>query len=477
MVGLGLFDPSPTGEYKIRPYGHGGGDLTGAINDGSGQGGNSIGERSIMGNNNGKLFKLATRIFNRPLMIAPDKLDVILGVVGSRMGIDVSTLEPFDLPELPSENREPGPIPSGSIAVIPVHGTLVHRTTGLDAMSGLTSYESIRRDFREAAQDDSIDAILFDIDSPGGEVAGVFDLVDEIYASREIKPIYAFVNESALSAGYAIASAAEKVFLPRTGAAGSIGVIAVHTDWSKFEENMGVKYTAIYAGKHKNDFTPHEPLSDEAHKIAQEGVDSVYELFVNTAARNRSMKASDVQGTEARVYEGHEAVKTGLADAVMSWDEAVNALLSEHIFSNGGKSMNVKKLEKELNAFASDEAQRADMEEMLAGLGYVPASDEPPIDAEKLKAEAIEEGKKKGAAYALEIIDLCILSGLEGLNTPRTIIQNNTPVDEARSQIIEAKAAASGKDEISSIVDPLSSTEANPLIAEAEGRKKPGKEA
>jgi ClpP class serine protease len=137
----------------------------------------------------------------------------------------------------------------------------------IDYILGGTSYDSIREEFQAALADPSVGAIVFDIDSPGGEVSGCFDLVDEIFNARGIKPISAIVNEMAYSAAYAIASAADKVILPRTGGVGSVGVICVHMDQSQYDANVGVKFTPIFAGSHKGDFTPHAPLSTSALTI------------------------------------------------------------------------------------------------------------------------------------------------------------------------------------------------------------------
>jgi len=107
-------------------------------------------------------------------------------------------------------------------------------------------------------------AILLDIDSPGGESGGVFDPADRIRTGSQVKPIWAVANDMAFSAAYALASAANRVFVSRTGGVGSIGVIALHADQSGKGAQEGVRYTTVFAGARKNDLNPHAPLSDEA---------------------------------------------------------------------------------------------------------------------------------------------------------------------------------------------------------------------
>ena len=149
---------------------------------------------------------LASRLFGVPLAIHRPKLDVIVSVLGARLGV-VDLTAP--LPVTPTV-RAPVAHPP-HIAVIAVHGTLVRRTGGLDAASGLTSYAVIAEQLDAAVADPAIAAILLDVDSPGGESGGVFDLADRIRAATHVKPVWAVANEQAFSAAYAIASAATRV--------------------------------------------------------------------------------------------------------------------------------------------------------------------------------------------------------------------------------------------------------------------------
>ena len=140
--------------------------------------------------------------------------------------------------------------------MIQVEGTLVQKLGTLRPYSGMTGYDGIRQNFLEALSDPAVEAIVLDIDSPGGEVAGCFDLVDTIYAARGEKPIWSVLSESAYSAGYAIASAADRIVVPRTGGTGSIGVISMHVDWSQALTEAGVKVTFITYGERKADGHP-----------------------------------------------------------------------------------------------------------------------------------------------------------------------------------------------------------------------------
>ncbi len=264
---------------------------------------------------------LAARLFGTPLLIHQPKLEVILSVLGPRLGLPEKAGQGGYVPV----GRSSAESPSG-IAVIPIHGTLVRRTSGLEADSGLTSYQSIQQMLEMARDDTSVHAILLDIDSPGGESSGVFDLADKIQNAALQKPVWAVANDMAFSAAYALASAAQKVFVSRTGGVGSIGVIAMHVDQSVKDAQDGLHYTAVYAGNRKNDLSPHGPMTSEAQRFLQGEVDRVYGLFVDTVARHRGLSSHAVRDTEAGLFFGKDAVRAGLADAVGTLDDALVAL-------------------------------------------------------------------------------------------------------------------------------------------------------
>jgi ClpP class serine protease len=103
------------------------------------------------------------------------------------------------------------------------------------------------------------------------------------------KPIHAILTESAYSAAYAIASAADRISVPRTGGVGSVGVITMHLDWTQRIKDDGLKVTIITYGSRKAEGSPLRELSDEALAAIQQDINTMGELFVNTVARNRGL--------------------------------------------------------------------------------------------------------------------------------------------------------------------------------------------
>ena len=298
------------------------------------------------------------------------------------------------------------------VAIIPIHGLLTKRTEQFAPIFGTTSYEEIYNAISQAQKDQDVSSILLDIDSPGGEVSGLFDLVDFIYLSRNIKPIYSVANDHAFSAAYAIASATSRIFVNRTSGVGSVGVIATHVDVSEADKKDGIKFTTVFAGSKKNDLSPHEPISDEAVSDLQNEVDRLYEMFVETVSRNRNLSAEQVKATQAATYFAENSVAIGLADELISSEK-----MFEKIITFGGK-MN---------------------------------------ELEKYKADV------------LEISKLCKLAHAE--NKIAKFIEEDLTPDQVKNALLEMQSQKESKEIISAIYQKETVHE-NPVLAAAKQRKR-----
>lgn len=236
---------------------------------------------------------------------------------------------------------------------IPVKGVLLHDFPW-SLGSWATGYIYIWRAFQRGLADASVRGVALMCDTPGGMVAGCFEHADKMFAARGQKPIRAFAHESAYSAGYAIASTADKVVVSRTGGVGSIGVVTMHVDVSKALDEAGFKVTLIYAGKHKVDAWPYQALSDDAKARIQERIDDIYGIFVAAVARNRNLGEQAVRDTEALTFGAPQAVSNGLADDIGSLDDAVAAFAAELSSPQGDEEMSNK------DNTASDQAAAID---------------------------------------------------------------------------------------------------------------------
>ncbi len=211
---------------------------------------------------------------------------------------------------------------------IPVKGVMLAELS-FALGSYATGYPYIRRALERGMSDANVRGVAFLCDTPGGEVKGNFDLVDAIYACRGVKPMRAFAHDRAYSAGYSIASAADRIVVSRTGGVGSIGVVTSHTDASAALEKAGLKITFIHAGKHKVEGNSTEPLSPEAKARWQARIDELMSVFVATVVRNRDLTEDAVRATEALTFTATAAVENGLADEIGSLDDAVSAFAAE----------------------------------------------------------------------------------------------------------------------------------------------------
>lgn len=391
---------------------------------------------------------MAARLFGAPLLIHRPKLEVILAVLGPRIGLTESGTT------IPVPATRSPPASDSGIAILPIYGTLVRRTVGLEAASGLTSYQDIAAQLDAAVADPSVAAIVLDIDSPGGESGGVFDLADRVRAAAQVKPIWAVANDMAYSAAYALGSAASRFFVTRTGGVGSIGVIAMHADQSVRDAKDGVRYTTVFAGARKNDLNPHEPISDEAHAFLKSEVDRIYGLFVDTVASHRGLTSDAVRATEAGVFFGADAVAAGLADAVGTLDD----LLAELTAALSPPPA--------LAAAALGNSQPPRLEHFMNEPG---ATADPGVCADADRVDGTPP--QMTIEDAQEVAELCALAGC-----PERIagfLATRTPAATVRRHLLTARATGQ---EISSLITPNAATSAaqslndNPLVLAARAR-------
>jgi ClpP class serine protease len=160
---------------------------------------------------------LADRVVGRPLLLHPDKIQVILWALQSRIGLhldaETSQFQPEPQPDASQftpqpeasrfrgrrSNHGPYAVENGA-AILPIVGSLVNRGAWVGAYSGLVSYEGIEAQLNAALADDAVNHSVLDIDSPGGEATGMFRLGEKLRAARQRKPITALLLAARRSA-------------------------------------------------------------------------------------------------------------------------------------------------------------------------------------------------------------------------------------------------------------------------------------
>lgn len=344
-----------------------------------------------------KYARIAAEVFNTPVLMEPNKLETIVSVLNSR-------LVGHELRDVSDRERlQAGYEVVKGVGIIAVMGSLVHRGSWLGSYSGLTGYDFLSNALQTALEDDAVERIALVVDTPGGQANGAFDFADQIYDARNVKHITAIVADSAYSAGYLIASAANEVVVTRTGGVGSVGVVIAHADYSKMDEKDGLKVTYIHSGAHKVDGNPHEPLSDSAKGRLQAESDQLYQLFVETVARNRAMTVEAVKNTEALTYTGKKGIDIGFADRISTEEKELSRL-----FGQTGASHNTQ-LNEEFSMSddtGAGELTAGDIQSQLQeaeNKGYARGFEEG-IDAEMTRVNAIFEAGEGKADLAMNLV-------------------------------------------------------------------------
>ena len=398
----------------------------------------------------------AARLYDKPLLINPAYLPALSRSLSLPAPVDLAAkMAAFELTQAMDPQLE---VTNGS-ALIRVNGFLSYHTDFWSWLEGGTSYEDIRTQFRASQADPAVKNIVMLISSGGGEASGLFDLVDEIYQARGQKPIYAVFDEDGFSAAFALASAADKRYISRTGKAGSVGVVAMHMDQSGWDAQMGLAFTYIFAGAHKVDYSSHAPLSPETMSALQDDINAAYDIFVNTVARNLGLTTAAVKASEASIYQGTKAVDIGFADSVMSFNQFMAKLTNRKY---GGI------MKAELQKLFNDMKDK-----FLAMVSADPAAAKQDVvtkaDAETLVAAAEVAAKQEAQTRATEIMEVCALAALDK-DAIGYVKDTALSVEQVRARVIETQAAAADRIRIRSTVSATSTGETSALVDNARKR-------
>lgn len=215
---------------------------------------------------------------------------------------------------------------NNGVASIPIHGVIAHRASAVGRISSRvgTSVEHIRADLQAALDDESVQAIVLDVDSPGGSVQGLAELGDELRAARERKPIVAHTDGLMASAAYWLASQADKVVATRSATVGSVGVIASVIDQHRALANEGFDPVVVKSTPGKGGVQSTGAIGDADRADLQREVDAHHAMFVEAVAEGRRISAEQAATlADGRVYLGDEAKAKGFIDAIGPTNAAV----------------------------------------------------------------------------------------------------------------------------------------------------------
>lgn len=291
----------------------------------------------------GRFARLAQRLFNTPHMCRPERMEMLCAALVDRLGIakldriDGTSLDAAQLRLKAMDWDGPVRKPTArdmyevveAVAHIHIDGTLVHKLGGVEPYSGMIGYDCLDRIVEDARQNAEVRGLVLDFDTPGGETAGCFEFAKKIYAGSARfggKPIVALVNEQCASAGYALASVCDRIFMPETGVTGSIGVWTMLVDFTKALDESGIAVTIRRAGDRKARGHPAEGWDEELIEKVDAWIDETWRMFANLVQTGRAVPANDILALEGDWFHGPEAVQLRLIDDIASPDEVFDAL-------------------------------------------------------------------------------------------------------------------------------------------------------
>lgn len=195
------------------------------------------------------------------------------------------------------------------------------------------NHQAFMRQLDAILADDTVQAVLLSVDSPGGGVIESAEIHEKLVQIKEEKqiPIYVSMGSMAASGGYYISAPADKIFAQRETITGSIGVIMQSLNYSKLAEKVGIEFETIKSGEHKDMFGGNRPSTAEEKAMLQEMIDESYEVFVDIIEQGRGMSEANVKKVaDGRILGGSQALKAGLVDEIGNENAALHALRTEH---------------------------------------------------------------------------------------------------------------------------------------------------
>lgn len=222
------------------------------------------------------------------------------------------------------------------VAVIPVSGPLFRYANLFTRISGATAYEELATDIGEALANPEVFGLVFDVDSPGGQVNGALETAELLYRARQEKPTATFFSGAGASAAYLVGVAAERVYISPMAMVGSVGAVLGLTDTSAMDQAKGVRSIEFVSSqspkKRLDPFSQDETKAQAARSELQALVDSLGQVFIETVARYRGVSVETVLSDfgQGGLLVGQGAVDAGMADQVATLEDVIADMQRRH---------------------------------------------------------------------------------------------------------------------------------------------------
>lgn len=231
---------------------------------------------------------------------------------------------------------------ANGIAILPIYGVITQKVNLMSQISGGTSLSVFQKQFRQAMADPEIATVVLDFDSPGGGIFGLEEMSREIYQANKTKRIISVGNPMTASAALWLATQSGEFYASPSSESGSLGVFALHQDYSKHLDEAGIKTTYIRASGSplKAESPPEQPLSDDAKNYIQNRVDTYFDVFLRDVSRGRRRSPTYVKENfgKGRMLGSGDALRVGMIDGIATLDQVISRLQSPK--SNGNLAEN-----------------------------------------------------------------------------------------------------------------------------------------
>lgn len=217
----------------------------------------------------------------------------------------------------------------GNVGVVSIRGPLVPSAPWYARYTGITGYDEIRSALIAAANDPDIGAVLLDINSGGGAVAGVTDVADLVgMIDAKVKPVHTYSDGMIASAALWVGASARDLQIGKVTEAGSIGVLTVLKSMSRYYKEMGIDAEVLRSAEFKAMGHPLDPITDKAKAEIMDQLMQMDAMFNEhmADARGTTVELATEKFGKGRVFIGQRAVEVGLADAVSTFDAVISSL-------------------------------------------------------------------------------------------------------------------------------------------------------
>ena len=210
------------------------------------------------------------------------------------------------------------------IAVYYAFGEISHPGMAQPGTQGIDP-EKVTKDLRKLRKDESVKAVVFRVNSPGGSAYGSEQIWHEVVKLKEQKPVIVSMGDYAASGGYYISCAADYIVADPTTLTGSIGIFGMIPNVSKLlKDKIGLHFDGVKTNQASDMFSMSRPFNEAETAAMQKYINEGYELFVTRCANGRKMTTDAIKKiAEGRVWTGSTAKELGLVDELGGIDRAI----------------------------------------------------------------------------------------------------------------------------------------------------------